>query len=74
MLLKIPSERNIEVFVVQTTKIHYKLGRIEGLAKEGRKAAPKTYASKNCSRIMLVRIHPDERPSRSTIHFSTLSS
>lgn len=71
MLLKIASKKNIEAFVVQTTKIHHKLGRTEGLAKEGRKAAPKTFASKNCS-LVLARTYADEHPSRSTIRFSTL--
>lgn len=70
MLLKVASKRNIEVLVVQTTKIHHKLGRTEGLAKGGRRAAH--------PRLMLVRIvstHPeDEHLSRNTIHFSTLSS
>lgn len=69
MLLKVASKRNIEVLVMQTTKIHHKLGRTEGLAKGGRRAAH--------PRLILVRIvstHPDEHLSRNTIHFSTLSS
>lgn len=65
MLLKVASKRNIEVLVVQTTKIHHKLGRIEGLAKGGRRAAH--------PRLMLVRIVSthleDEHLSRNNIHF-----